>query len=56
MSVVSVLMLIEWRFQLWTLGGDTITLYRKPNHCSWLSMNAMGKPDEIHESRIRDKE
>ncbi|PMD34519.1 hypothetical protein L207DRAFT_496293 [Hyaloscypha variabilis F] len=56
MFVVFVLMQIEWRFQLWTLNGDRITLYRKPKYCSWHSMNALGKPEQIHETQIRDKE
>lgn len=56
MFVVLVLMLIEWRFQLWTAEGDIITMYRKPEHSSWLSTNAVGQSDRKHEIQVRDKE
>ena len=56
MSVVFVLMLIEWRFELWTPRRDEITLYRKPDHCSWFALNAKGKQEKIRESRFGDKE
>ena len=32
MFVVFVLMVIEWRFQLWTFKGDKIILYSKPKY------------------------
>ena len=35
-----VLMLVEWRFELWTFKGDKITLYRRPKHGSWFLINA----------------
>jgi hypothetical protein len=40
MFVVFVLILVEWRFELWTFKGDKITLYRKPKHGSWFLINA----------------
>jgi hypothetical protein len=40
MFVVFVLVQIEWRFELWTLKGELITMYRKPPSKSWLLLNA----------------
>ena len=55
MFVVFVLMEIEWRFQLWTSKGHKITIYWKPEYSSWLLMKSLRKPEQIHETRIRDK-
>ena len=54
MFVVFVMMQIEWRFQLWTFKGDKITLYKKPEHCSWLLMNALCKPEQTQGTKIED--
>jgi hypothetical protein len=35
MVIVCILGHIEWRFELWTLNGEPITLYRKPLNKSW---------------------
>jgi len=35
MFVVVILVQIEWRFELWTLKGERITMYRKPLYKSW---------------------
>jgi len=35
MFLVVILVQIEWRFQLWTLKGERITMYRKPLYKSW---------------------
>ncbi|KUJ10190.1 uncharacterized protein LY89DRAFT_787811 [Mollisia scopiformis] len=35
MLVVLILVHMEWKFELWTLKGDRITLYRKPPYKSW---------------------
>jgi hypothetical protein len=40
MLVVVVLIQFELRFELWTLKGEPITMYRKPQCKSWLLMNA----------------
>ena len=56
MSVVFVLMLMEWRFELWTPKGNEVTLYRKPGQCSWFALRVKVKPEKIHESRFGNKE
>jgi len=55
MFLVFVLMQIEWRFQLWTPKGDKITLYKRPEHCSWLLMKALCKPETIHVTQKGDE-
>jgi len=41
MFVVFILVQFEWRFELWTLKGDPITLYSKPKCKSWSLLSAL---------------
>jgi hypothetical protein len=43
MFVVSGLIQLEWRFELWTLKGEPITMYRKPATKSWMLMDAIAE-------------
>ena len=49
MSVAFLMMHFEWRFELWTLKGERITMYRKPMLKSWSLMESFAarKPVEI---------
>jgi hypothetical protein len=40
MLVVFILVKVEWRFELWTLKGEPITIYRKPQRKSWNILEA----------------
>ena len=50
MIVVFILEHFEWRFELWTLKGDRITMYRKPMLKSWNLLDAIWfrKPLEMN--------
>lgn len=49
MIVVLALEALEWRFELWTLKGDDIKIYRKPPLKTWSLMDAVAsrKPVQI---------
>jgi hypothetical protein len=51
MIVVFILQHFEWRFELWRLKGERITIYRKPMLKSWGLMDsfAMRKRVEIED-------
>jgi hypothetical protein len=57
MFVVFLLTQIEWRFELWTLKGETITIYRKPECKSWSILSSFWErsPTKI-EAAGRDEE
>jgi hypothetical protein len=40
MIVVFILQHFEWRFELWRLKGERITIYRKPMLKSWGLMDS----------------
>lgn len=39
--VTVALVAVEWRFELWTLKGERIEIYRKPPLKSWSLMDAV---------------
>lgn len=41
MLVAFILVQVEWRFELWTLKGEPITIYRKPKCKSWFLLQAL---------------
>ena len=49
MIVCFLMMHFEWRFELWTLKGDSITMYTKPHLKSWGLMESFAarKPVQI---------
>jgi hypothetical protein len=57
MFVVFLLIQIEWRFELWTLKGEPITIYRKPECKSWSILSSFWErnPTKI-EADGRDEE
>ena len=42
---------LEWRFEVWTLKGERITIYRKPPLKNWSLIDAVAfrKPVEIED-------
>jgi hypothetical protein len=41
MLVVVILVQFEWRFELWTLKGENITIYQKPPSKSWNLLDSL---------------